>query len=241
MRKVTISDFPVFLSEIMRIYGNGVPTGTHTYGNIRDMAYLCAISAQDPNLGAIGICPLKDGRWLVTLGGTELMNKSEALGAGEDILSALGMPNTYRSAAIRVIRENIPSGSHVIMAGYSLGSMVMQQALADGQIQRAYAIDAAIGIGCPIVEPHKRQAIVRINDKFDSVRNASLWSALHIGTGKDKEILRDGGYKTTIGAHALSYVASPVWDAVDILGIVNGNNTILVDFSRFAHFMAAAE
>ena len=239
MGKITLNDIILFISEIRRIYGDGVPTGVHTYDNIRDMAYLCAISAQDTTLGAIGVCPIDDGRWLMTLGGTELMNSQEALGVKEDISAAFGASNEYLEAVLRVLFRNIPSGAHIVMAGYSLGSMVMQQALADGQIQRAYAIDAAIGIGCPIVEPHKRQAIVRINDKFDSVRNASLWSTLHIGTGKDTEILRDGGYKTTIGAHALSYVASPVWDAVDILGIVNGNNTILVDFSRFAHFMAA--
>lgn len=241
MGKITLNDIILFISEIRRIYGDGVPTGVHTYDNIRDMAYLCAISAQDTTLGAIGVCPIDDGRWLMTLGGTELMNSQEALGVKEDISAAFGASNEYLEAVLRVLFRNIPSGAHIVMAGYSLGSMVMQQALAEKEVQRKYMIDKAIGIGCPIVEPFRRQSIVRINDVNDSVRKASLWSTFGICKNKDEEFLRDGGYKTTIGAHALSYVASPVWNTIDALGEFCGGNTITVDFDKFIHFPATME
>ena len=51
-------------------------------------------------------------------------------------------------------------------------------------------------------------------------------------------IVRSGGYKTTAGAHALSYVDSPVWDDVDMMGHPGGSVTLTVDMEQFFTFKA---
>lgn len=39
-----------------------------------------------------------------------------------------------------------------------------------------------------------------------------------------------------IGAHALSYADSDVWNDVDVFGIVNGANSLVIDLNNFVSF-----
>lgn len=238
----TIDDGKELVRRIIDIYGKGYPTGVKTYANVRDMAFLCGLCATDGEIGSIGICPLNSpvGLYLLSLGGTELTNKREALGVGEDVLSAFGADNDYCKAVLRVTKENLPEGSEVFICGYSLGSMVLQQVLADADFCSRYIIRHAVGIGCPVINPGIRRPIVRINDVKDTVRMLSKWSVLYRQSSSkfDTELLRDGGYKSVAGGHALSYVESPVWDDVDVFGTPDGRGMITVDFGKYLHFFA---
>ena len=52
----------------------------------------------------------------------------------------------------------------------------------------------------------------------------------------DTHIKRNGNYKTFIGAHALSYADSNVWNDIDVFGIVNGANSLVIDLNNFVSF-----
>jgi hypothetical protein len=248
MSQITTDDIKLFIDKIKEIYGKDFPTGVHLYETIYDAAYLCAITATDKTKGAMGIGLISNMNpeykhpqetYLITLGGTELMNAEESLGIEEDILSAFGRPNIYSKSAINLIKRHIPKNSYIIMYGYSLGSMVMQQILADSYIKKNYHFICCIGIGCPTINPYKRQSIIRINDENDYVRHLSMWEILFPWMcHRDEEICRDGNYKTTIGGHALSYVDkdNKIWSDVDILGKVKGYGSILVNFTAMTYY-----
>ena len=52
----------------------------------------------------------------------------------------------------------------------------------------------------------------------------------------DTHIVRDGNYETFIGAHALSYVDSSIWDNIDALGHIDGNETLIIDMKNVVTF-----
>ena len=235
---VTTEDIGLFLERVETIYSQGYKEGTMTLSSIKDAAVLCGLSAATDN-GAICIFELTNGNgYVVTLGATEITNQSENLGIKEDILSAFNHSNDYKKNAIAAIVNNIPNGETVYLYGYSLGGMVMQQVLSDKQIRKGYNIEAAVAIGSPITTIN-RQKIAIVEDKSDIIPNLSALSLLagKIFRKYDTHIVRDGGYKTTIGAHALSYVDSPVWDNIDVFGTTNGN-ILEVDMSNFKTFYA---
>lgn len=236
--EVSKEDISLFLERIETVYSQGYKEGSMTLSSIKDVAVLCGLSAATDN-GAICIFELtnSDG-YVITLGGTEITNGSENVGLKEDILSAFNKSNGYKKNAINAIVDNIPKGENIYIYGYSLGGMVMQQVLADKQIRKNYNIEAAVAIGSPITAIN-RQKIVVVEDKSDIVPNLSVKSLL---AGKlfrkyDTHIVRDGGYKTTIGAHALSYVDSHVWDDIDVFGTTNGN-ILEIDMINFKTFYA---
>ena len=235
---VTTEDISIFLERVETVYSQGYKEGTMTLSSIKDAAILCGLSAATDN-GAICIFELTNGDgYVVTLGATEITNQSENLGIREDILSAFNKSNGYKKNAINAIVNNIPKGESIYIYGYSLGGMVMQQVLSDKQIRKNYDIEAAVAIGSPITAIN-RQKIVVVEDKSDIIPYMSAKSLL---AGKlfrkyDTHVVRDGGYKTTIGAHALSYVDSPVWDDIDIFGTFNGNN-LEINMTNFKTFYA---
>ena len=123
---VSKEDVSLFLERIKTVYSQGYKEGAMTLSSIKDAAVLCGLSAATDN-GVICIFELTDGNgYVVTLGGTEITNKSENAGLKEDILSAFNKSNAYKQSAINVIVNNIPTGSNVYIYGYSLGGMVMQ-------------------------------------------------------------------------------------------------------------------
>ncbi|WP_426348893.1 hypothetical protein ACPWSR_14200 [Alloiococcus sp. CFN-8] len=227
-----------FLSRIKEIYGAGMPKGVQRFTCIKDMAILCGMVATSAEIGAIGIGNISPKNYLVTLGGTEITNKTEALGVVEDLRSAFGLSNEYLMKSLKAITENIPKRSTIFMYGYSLGGMVMQQVMADKNIKNNYTIKA-VAIGSPITAIN-RQRITIIEDTSDIVPKLSFISVFlkKLLGSYDTHIIRNGGYKTTIGAHALSYVDSPVWDDVDVFGKVGGQGFVEIDMNNFVNYYA---
>lgn len=166
------------------------------------------------------------------------MNSDENLGIKEDILSAFNQSNAYKESGISAILETIPTGSNVYIYGYSLGGLVMQQILADRRIRTAYEIKAAVAIGSPVTSV-ARQRIVFIEDVNDLVPTLSAKSLLagRLFRMYDTHIVRDGGYKTTAGGHALSYVDSDVWNDIDLFGTTRGR-TLEINIETMRSFAA---
>lgn len=235
---VTVDDVKMLIERIGEVYPGGYPEGKMTISCIKDAAWLCGLSSASDK-GGICIFELTSGEgYVVTLGGTELSNDEENLGIREDILSAFNRSNAYKESGINAILETIPQGSDVYIYGYSLGGMVLQQIIADKRIKDNYDFKAAVAIGSPVTTI-SRQKIVFIEDVNDLVPSLSAKSLL---AGKlfrryDTHIVRDGGYKTTAGGHALSYVDSDVWNDIDVFGTTQGR-TLEINIETMKTFMA---
>lgn len=234
---VTGEDVTMLIQRIREVYSKGYEEGTMTLTTIKDAARLCGLSSATDS-GAICIFEISGGGYLITLGGTEVTNTEENIGIKEDIQSAFNQSSEYKSNVISAITQTVPSGSDVYIYGYSLGGMVMQQVIAERQIKGSYNIKAAVAIGSPVTSI-SRQRIVFIEDTSDLVPTMSAKSLLagRLFRKYDTHIVRDGGYKTTAGGHALSYVDSEVWNDIDIFG-TTGGRTLEINVSTMKTFYA---
>lgn len=219
---VTGEDVSMLIERIEAVYSKGYEEGSMTLTSIKDAAVLCGLSAATDS-GAICIFERMGGGYVVTLGGTEVTNSDENIGIKEDIQSAFNQSSAYKTNAINAITATVPAGEDVYIYGYSLGGMVMQQVLADGQIKENYNIRTAVAIGSPVTSISRRK-ILFIEDTNDLVPTMSAKSFLagRLFRKYDTHIVRDGGYKTTAGGHALSYVDSDVWNDIDPYGTLSG-------------------
>lgn len=242
---ITINDVADFIESIKKAYGKKLTPGLNTFTSIKDTAFFCTTSVKDDEKGPIAIVPStlslnnkNQEVYLISLGGTEFV-KGQATDLKTDFLVALEMNNDYLTAAKEAILNNIPSGSSLILTGYSLGGMVAQQISANKEIVRSYQVENVVAVGSPLISPIGREGkIRRVCDVNDVVPYLSLCSMLFQWMYKNEKVVEDGGYKTPIGAHALSYVSSDVWSKYDPLGISNGGSTITFDTSNLVYYPA---
>lgn len=237
-QNITMDDLILFITKIKEVYKDKYDGDEVVLNYIKDATVLCGLASASDEYGAICIGKLKNKPgYVISLGGTDLINAEENLGIKEDIQSAFNQDNEYKKNAIKAILETIPKGEDIYIYGLSLGGMVLQQVIADIDVKTNYNIKAAVAIGSPITDVN-RQKIVFIEDESDIVPNLSVKSMLlsMIYRKYDTHIKRDGNYKTFIGAHALSYADSDVWNDVDVFGIVNGSNSLIIDLNNFVSF-----
>lgn len=238
MNSITKEDIILFIQKIKEVYQSEYDGDEVTLDCIKDATILCGLPSASDEYGAICIGKLKNkSGYVVALGGTDLINTEENLGIKEDLLSAFNKDNDYKKNAIKAIIETIPNGEDIYIYGLSLGGMVLQQVIADIDIKKNYSIKVAVAIGSPITDVN-RQKIIFIEDATDVVPTLSVKSLLFskIYINYDTHINRDGGYKTFIGAHVLSYADSDVWNDIDIFGIINGANSLIIDLNNFVSF-----
>lgn len=237
-QNINMDDLMLFITKIKEVYKDKYDGDEVVLNCIKDATVLCGLASASDEYRAICIGKLKNKPgYVISLGGTDLINAEENLGIKEDIQSAFNQYNEYMKNAIKAILETIPKGEDIYIYGLSLGGMVLQQVIADIDVKTNYNIKAAVAIGSPITDVN-RQKIVFIEDENDIVPNLSVKSMLlsMIYRKYDTHIKRDGNYKTFIGAHALSYADSDVWNDVDVFGIVNGSNSLIIDLNNFVSF-----
>ena len=230
-QNINMDDLMLFITKIKEVYKDKYDGDEVVLNCIKDATVLCGLASASDEYRAICIGKLKNKPgYVISLGGTDLINAEENLGIKEDIQSAFNQYNEYMKNAIKAILETIPKGEDIYIYGLSLGGMVLQQVIADIDVKTNYNIKAAVAIGSPITDVN-RQKIVFIEDENDIVPNLSVKSMLlsMIYRKYDTHIKRDGNYKTFIGAHALSDADSDVWNDVDVFGIVNGSNSLIID------------
>lgn len=235
---ITMDDLKLFIEKIKKVYKDKYEGDEVVLNCIKDATVLCGLASASDEYGAICIGKLKNKPgYVVSLGGTDLTNAEENLGIKEDILSAFNQDNEYKKNAVKAILKTVPKGEDIYIYGLSLGGMVLQQVIADINIKVNYNVKAAVAIGSPITDIN-RQKIVFIEDVNDVVPSLSVKSMLlsRMYRRYDTHIKRNGNYKTFIGAHALSYADSDVWNDVDVFGIVNGANSLVIDLNNFVSF-----
>ena len=170
-QNITMDDLKLFIEKIKQVYKDKYEGDEVVLNCIKDATVLCGLASASDEYGAICIGKLKNKPgYVISLGGTDLINAEENLGIKEDIQSAFNQDNEYKKNAIKAILETIPKGEDIYIYGLSLGGMVLQQVIADIDVKTNYNIKAAVAIGSPITDVN-RQKIVFIEDESDIVPN----------------------------------------------------------------------
>ncbi|MCR4611428.1 MAG: hypothetical protein K5644_05985 [Lachnospiraceae bacterium] len=178
--------------------------------------------------------------YVVCLSGTDTSAANQTTGWWTDLLSGFEFDNKYVKNIKKVISENIPAGSNLIVTGHSLGGMVAQQIASDSTIKKNYNVLNTITFGSPLINGFKREGTVkRLGDTSDVVPYLSVSTFLNIfwqTLGLNRE---DGGYTVldfNFHAHNESYNRTDVWGAYDVTGTKNGSKTLTLDFATTQFF-----
>ncbi len=194
--------------------------------------------------------------YLVAIAGTEVIggyaNNSDA-----DLTTGFNLPNQYERGVRKIITENVPKGSNLMITGHSLGGMLAQQVAGDPTIQDNYNIMYTVTFGSPCVKGQNgyEGTLIRLCDKHDYVTYTSvnmlenfskilmddLNNPMDMYLGATAVVTRDGGYSWHLelnevhSAH-MSYINEQTWGDVDVCGIVNGYHVLTLDKSTCQFF-----
>ena len=147
----------------------------------------------------------------------------------------------YYNLAKSAILDYVPAGATIVMAGHSLGGMVVQRLICDADLTEKYDFLNAVTFGSPYVvtDKSKREGtLVRLEDKSDAVPKCSL--ALFLSPSDYKGGTKmDGEYKTDLsGAHNVSYKKNKLWGSFDALGVDGGSAVLTLDLDKLVTLSA---
>ena len=168
--------------------------------------------------------------YLITLSGTELvLNQSTEVIT--DLLSGFNLHSAYYYNVVKVILNNIPRGSNLIIAGHSLGGMIAQQVAADSSVKASYNVLNTVCFGSPLLAAGFREGTVRrLGDVSDPVPYLSgnlFVTPIRAILGLNRE---DGHYYLQpITAHNSSYSRADLWGKYDVTGTKYGNAKLTLD------------
>lgn len=140
--------------------------------------------------------------------------------------TAFNVKTKYFKIIKKIIIENVPENSELILIGHSMGGMVMQQIRSDKELTAKYEIIKTVTIGSPyIMTSAKKQegTLSRFGDSYDLVPKLS--PAIFFSRKNHKNVtIEDGGFTgDRDAAHNRSYRYADVWDAYDALGVRDGD------------------
>ncbi len=210
-----------------------------TYTNAAQIAKLVSDGYNKGTKGPITVTQgtLQDGSsskdvYLVTLSGTEwVFNQStEAL---TDLFSGFNLKSAYYYNVVKVIKNNIPRGSNLVLAGHSLGGMIAQQVAADTTIKAYYNVLNTVTFGSPLLAAGFREGTIRrlgdISDFVPLLSTNTLITPIRALAGLNRE---DGKYYLKpITAHKESYLREDLWGKYDVTGTKKGKATLTLDLS----------
>lgn len=180
----------------------------------------------------------EDDVYVVGLAGTDPLALNQTTNAITDLFSGFEQDNQYVRNIKKVMLQNIPEGSKIVISGHSLGGMVAQQISADSEIKNKYEILNVVTFGSPLLCGVNREGEVqRLGDTSDIVPYLSvntfkniLWQVF----GLNRE---DGGYfGRFITAHCQSYQRDDLWGGYDVIGRKGCNATLTMDYSTTQFF-----
>ncbi len=149
----------------------------------------------------------------------------------------MGRDNAYLQLVLKLIRENIPQNSNIMLAGGSLGGMVAQQVASNSDIKKKYNIVNTITFGSPYINGTKEGTLVRLADKADMVPKLSM--SFNFSAVNRNYFIEDGGYGSdSETAHGWSYARSDVWGEYDVTGFKGGNATLKLYLDTRVYFDA---
>ena len=164
--------------------------------------------------------------YLLTLDGTRFM-LSNYNNPAACVLSSLNMGSIYLSEAKKVLLNNVPAGSKLLLAGHSLGGMIAQQLASDKTVRARYQIVNTLTAGSPaILTGEIEGSIHRLAVVTDIVPALGLGSILKGCSLFSVE--KSSQWENPIDRH-MSYGWDPVWDSYDVLGKKNGTVYLTLD------------
>lgn len=166
--------------------------------------------------------------YVVSLRGTDQSwDKNDVLGIPVCLRSFLNLKNIYFEAVKKAIFDTVPNGSPLVLAGHSLGGMILQQISADREINEKYLILNLLTIGSPFVKVSGRICpFHRVADKADIIPWLGFSVKANLIT--HKPVFKNNGYfGNPLGAHTDSYRDSDSWREYDCFGIYKGGHTIV--------------
>ena len=227
-----VAETPV--EEEGRDYPEADVTGDVTIERSSQLASLVYDGYNEGERGPVSIIPgvldPGDGSpaedvYVVTLSGTEFV-EGQPTGIINDLLAGTIDTSFYATEVRDVIREQIPPGSTIILAGHSLGGMVAQSLAGFPSLKEEYDIRNTVAFGSPYIEftPHEGE-VQRLADSTDPVPFLSLdglFQPFEQIFGREVE---DSEY-FFVDAHSRSYTDADVWEDYDAVGIEDGTATI---------------
>jgi hypothetical protein len=187
--------------------------------------------------GEVRICPavLKDGDtsrevYFVTVRSLDRLSKG-----ANNLLGALrltfGGSCRYFELTKQAIFEYVPEGSAIVIAGHSMGGMVVQRIVCDGDLTQSYEFLNAVTFGSPCILTDKSARegrLIRFEDAGDIIPKFSL-ARLFDRDEYNSAVRRDCGYNSLDESHNRTYYASSEWEAFDALGVENGGAVLELD------------
>ena len=167
--------------------------------------------------------------YLVALRGTDQSwDKNDVLGIPVCLRSFLNLKNIYFEEVKKAIFDTVPCGSPLVLAGHSLGGMILEQISADKDINDNYLILNLLTIGSPYVKVKGRICpFHRVADKTDIIPWLGFSVAANLFT--HKPVFKNNGYfGNPLGAHTDSYRDSESWREYDCFGIYKGGHVIVL-------------
>ena len=190
--------------------------------------------------GEIRVCPalLENGDdsrdvYFVTVRSLDRLSKG-----ANNLIDALSLTFggncQYFNLTKKAITEYVPEGSSIIIAGHSMGGMVVQKIICDEYLTENYEFLNAVTFGSPCIvtdKSHREGNLVRFEDEGDIIPKFSL-AVLFDRADYNSAVRRDCGYDSLDVSHNASYYISSEWEAFDALGTENGNAVLTIDFDR---------
>lgn len=171
--------------------------------------------------------------YLIGLVGVETQ-KNQVNVFATTIPAAFNKENIYTKLIKETLKDKIPAGADIVLAGHSLGGMVAQQIAADKEVKDNYNIITTITAGSPYIMTKDREGtLVRLCDKYDAVPYLSPATLVRLDLQLGGfRIARDCGYFfNPDGAHNLSYRQTEYWNDLDALAVKDGDSQIYFDYA----------
>lgn len=179
--------------------------------------------------------------YLIAIHGTEGNAKGQVADTDNDLKSGTDQDSVYLEDLIKVIRDNIPKGSNLVLAGHSLGGMVAQQAAADDTIKDEYNVIAVVTFGSPLLAKGKTEGQVnRLAASGDVIPFLSL-ETLKDFDAQISTRSRENVASLPLISHVIGYWDDNAWKDYDALGVKGGNAILEMDDSTTRHFYAPKE
>lgn len=140
--------------------------------------------------------------YVVAIAGTENTNGMDNNATTDILVGGFNWVSDYEKDVKDAIYKAVPKGSNLYLTGHSLGGMTAQQLAGDEDLKNDYHILFTLAFGSPIEAPFQTEGVVvRLNDKYDWVRYASINSLL--SAGDPLELLTEEGVETHFSAKEL--------------------------------------
>lgn len=169
--------------------------------------------------------------------------ETNAFGQNDDMQSVLSagreQTSPYLKQLLAVIKQNVPKGSNLILAGHSLGGMASQQVASNKTIQKNYNILHVVTWGSPLINKGKIEGqLHRMCAAGDVVPLMSEYTITDPEAQLNDRNRESADVIPVIQSHVEGYNDKAAWKDYDAIGVKGGNAVLKMDDSTTLRFNA---